>query len=494
MTLRFLLASCTMLCLASVPLQIQAQFDDAARQSYDQFRAKARKDYDDFRAKANAAYAEHMKKAWASFRAEQPVPKPHEEKRPPQTFPDDEQERLSIESRPVPIDSITPAPSPKPRPRPLSPIQVTPIEQQPGVEFTWCGTACTVRRPQHALAPLASCDNATLSAAWKTLSSTDLDNTLADCLNIRSERDMNDWAYLNMLHALTETWLGKGNTATFVAAYLYCQSGYQMRLARHGQDLCMLFGSPYVIYGKAFYIIGGTNYYAYGLDAKAQVEVCNVEFPQEQPMCLALPRLPRLNDSEAPQRTLTSSRYPQMKVEVSVNQNLLDFFDSYPNSYTDNNFMTRWALYANTPLDPAVAEKLYPALQALIGGKTQREAADMLLNWVQTALTYGYDDQVWGYDRAFFAEESLHYPFCDCEDRSILFTRLIRDLLHLKALLVYYPGHLATAIAFTDNVPGDYVELRGTRYVVCDPTYINAPVGHTMPDMDNATAQVILLE
>ena len=211
-------------------------------------------------------------------------------------------------------------------------------------------------------------------------------------------------------------------------------------------------------------------------------------------MCLALPRLPRLNDSEAPQRTLTSSRYPQMKVEVSVNQNLLDFFDSYPNSYTDNNFMTRWALYANTPLDPAVAEKLYPALQALIGGKTQREAADMLLNWVQTALTYGYDDQVWGYDRAFFAEESLHYPFCDCEDRSILFTRLIRDLLHLKALLMYYPGHLATAIAFTDNVPGDYVELRGTRYVVCDPTYINAPVGHTMPDMDNATAQVILLE
>ena len=192
MTLRFLLASCTMLCLASVPLQIQAQFDDAARQSYDQFRAKARKDYDDFRAKANAAYAEHMKKAWASFRAEQPVPKPHEEKRPPQTFPDDEQERLSIESRPVPIDSITPAPSPKPRPRPLSPIQVTPIAQQPVVEFTWCGTACTVRRPQHALAPLASCDNATLSAAWTTLSSTDLDNTLADCLNIRSARDMND--------------------------------------------------------------------------------------------------------------------------------------------------------------------------------------------------------------------------------------------------------------------------------------------------------------
>jgi len=30
--------------------------------------------------------------------------------------------------------------------------------------------------------------------------------------------------------------------------------------------------------------------------------------------------------------------------------------------------------------------------------------------------------------------------------------------------------------------------------VVCDPTFINANVGRTMTDMDNATAHVILLE
>jgi hypothetical protein len=41
-------------------------------------------------------------------------------------------------------------------------------------------------------------------------------------------------------------------------------------------------------------------------------------------------------------------------------------------------------------------------------------AANMLLNWVQMGLTYAYDEKVWGHDRAFFAEESLFYPFCDC--------------------------------------------------------------------------------
>ena len=30
--------------------------------------------------------------------------------------------------------------------------------------------------------------------------------------------------------------------------------------------------------------------------------------------------------------------------------------------------------------------------------------------------------------------------------------------------------------------------------IVCDPTYIGAPVGHTMKGMDNATARVILLQ
>lgn len=55
----------------------------------------------------------------------------------------------------------------------------------------------------------------------------------------------------------------------------------------------------------------------------------------------------------------------------------------------------------------------------------------MILNWVQTGSEYEYDDKVWRHDRAFFAEETLYYPYCDCEDRSILFSRFVRDLLGL---------------------------------------------------------------
>lgn len=109
-------------------------------------------------------------------------------------------------------------------------------------------------------------------------------------------------------------------------------------------------------------------------------------------------------------------------------------------------------------------------------------------SWGETPL------QVGGEIVFFFADETLYYPSCDCEDRAILFTRLIRDLLGLKTALIYYPGHLASAVCFTENVAGDYLLLEDNRYLICDPTYINAPVGKTMPDMDNKKAKVILLD
>lgn len=92
--------------------------------------------------------------------------------------------------------------------------------------------------------------------------------------------------------------------------------------------------------------------------------------------------------------------------------------------------------------------------------------------------------------------QKKHYsiPIAICEDRALLFTRIVRDLLGLKCILIYYPGHLASAVCFNQQVTGDYILLNGSKFVVCDPTYIGAPVGLTMPNMDNKSANVIILE
>ncbi len=73
-----------------------------------------------------------------------------------------------------------------------------------------------------------------------------------------------------------------------------------------------------------------------------------------------------------------------------------------------------------------------------------------------------------------------------------MYSVLVRDLLDLKVVLLYYPGHLATAVCFeTDDVSGDHLQIDGKRYIVCDPTYINADVGQAMGQYKNTAATVV---
>ena len=172
----------------------------------------------------------------------------------------------------------------------------------------------------------------------------------------------------------------------------------------------------------------------------------------------------------------------------------MDFFDTYPPSCINDNFMTRWAMYANTPLEEGIRGQLYPLMKEKLEGMSQKDAVQQMLWWVQTGFQYNYDENVWGRDRAFFGEETLFYPYCDCEDRSILLSHLVRDLLNLKVILIYYPGHLAMAVNFTDEVNGDYIMYDNMKFVVCDPTYILSHVGETMPSMKDKETVVILLD
>ena len=239
-------------------------------------------------------------------------------------------------------------------------------------------------------------------------------------------------------------------------------------------------------------MIDGAKFYNVSGDAPQKMCITKAKWDKEKSLSLQMAQLPKFNNEPTPKRTLTSKK--GVTSSVSVNKNLIDFFKTYPQACFNNDQTTRWAAYANTPVEKSVKDMLYPSLRNTISGMKEKDAVGILLNWVQTAFVYEYDDKVWGGDRAFFAQETLFYPYCDCEDRAILFSRLVRDLIGLDVVLLYYPGHLATAVAFSEDVNGDYLSYKNRKYIVCDPTYINAGVGRTMPGMNNQQAQVIALQ
>ena len=503
--------------------------DDDWEKEFEDFTKEAREEYEEFRKAANEEYAEFLKDAWKSFRSEPAIPEPKEEEVKPLTLPKKEQGK-GIKSRPVTIDIVPPlVVTPQPMPidsiiptipgevvvvdpyLPTVPmvindptISVVPIERlkidpvkprkPEGKEILYYGTKVYVRFEDECRFALNGISEGSVAECWKTLSAEIYNNTIVDCLNIRKQLRLSDWGYLQLLQSVGDACMGKGtNEATLLTAYIYCQSGYKMRLGRSASQLVLLYGSRHVIYNKSYFTFNGDMFYALNSPEK-QLMICTLPYPAEQGLSLLLTQEPILTDNRSDMRTLKSLNQPDLQAQVSVNKNLLDFYTNYPSSEIGGNMMSRWAMYANTPLDFKVKEQLYPVLQTKIKGLGQKNAVGKLLDFVQWALVYKYDEEIWGCDRAFFAEETLFYPYADCEDRSILFSRLVRDLVGLKVVLVYYPGHLATAVHFTEAVDGDYLYLNGERYVICDATYFGAPVGKTMPDMDNKTAKAILLQ
>lgn len=488
MNKRFLIFS---LIVLGVQLPSNAQITDFQKE-FEEFTRQAQQEYEDFRNQANKEYANFMRKAWKTYIAKPKIKKPEEKPIPPKVYPKEE-EKEPIKDIPKPYAEVVPVVEPKPQPTPIEPIRESPQPVEKYHKFSFFKTDCRVRLDDNQRFALSNVDRMTLASVWEKLASDGYNNLIYDCLAIRDKLRLCDWAYFLMLKDLTDSYLGKGtNESTMLCAYIFAQSGYKMRLGIGTNRLYMMVGSNHLIFNKPYWQID--NDYFYALDCKEQsLDICGASMPNERSMSLLLNDLPVLAERRGTSRTLQSEAYKDIVATLYSDENLVEFFGTYPSSKIGNNVCSRWAIYANTPISESIKKQLYPVLENAIAGKSQKDAANRLLNFVQTAFVYEYDDKVWGSDRAFFAEESLYYPYCDCEDRSILFSRLVRDLMGLKVLLIYYPGHLATAVNFTEPVTGDYISLEGRKFVVCDPTYIGAPVGTTMPNMDNGAAKVIEL-
>lgn len=457
--------------------------------------------YDIFRAEVIKEYTEFMEQAWKSYGMKDPIPFPIKKWDEPKQYNKEQEQQLekehgqgveiAVNSKPiVPLPTIDKV---RIQPQPTYPI----VENNKAIEtnnFDYYGTTMNVRWADLASFKLAGTDKKSITEAYIELGSPKYNNLLHDCLGIRKDYDLCDWAYYKLLQALAEAACGKGtNEAVFLQGFLFQQSGYMMRFGLDDQkNLHLLVRINGAAYRSGYTSINGQLFFLFDGSKLKNLNVCEMSYPGEKIMQLDIEKLPKLDVDLSDNRTVIS-RYVSIQADIAVNKNMINFFNDYPSTYKDDNIMTNWAYYANTPISEEVMKNVYPQLEKQIKNGTKLMGANLLLNWVQMGLDYAKDPVVWGYERAFFAEESLFYPKCDCEDRAILYSRLVRDLLGLDVVLIYYPEHMYTAICFDEPVDGDYIMVEGRKFVVADPTYYMANVGRTMSRMDNGKAEVILL-
>ena len=183
-------------------------------------------------------------------------------------------------------------------------------------------------------------------------------------------------------------------------------------------------------------------------------------------------------------------------VKLTKNQDITLPYNKAHIAYLNDVPMTVFPIYFVNPVSIEAQQVLRDTFNEMRDQYTPTQFIQMLLRFVQTGFEYKTDDAQFGYEKYFYPEEVFGYPYCDCEDRSALFAWLVQTYTNAKVIGLQWEGHVATAVWFGDdaNVKGDGFMYGGKKYYVCDPTYINASIGMTMPQFKGKTPKIIKLK
>lgn len=324
-----------------------------------------------------------------------------------------------------------------------------------------------------------------IADAYEALCRSDYQPLLADCAQIRKDLRLNDWGLFTLVKAIADTYCATADESIVMQQFLLNEMGYKARMARKatGDKMLLFVATDCKIYARPYITLEGRNYYNLsGDNARCQFYMCRKDSPKaKHSVGMRLEEAPLFPGSVA--SSTHQAKGSVAKVTVDVPRALMDFYKNYP--------QCDYSVYFNAPVNAAMENRIVSSLAPLIQGKSETEAANLLINFVQTAFRYQTDEQQFGYEKPFFVEELFYYPYSDCEDRSMLFSYLVRKLMGLDVVLLDYPNHIATAVRFEGNVGGDYLMVDGRKYTVCDPTYIGAPIGTTMPKFKTVAAKVL---
>lgn len=379
---------------------------------------------------------------------------------------------------------------PEPAAEPRLPVSSTPTSplyrgESGRSKIAYGGLAFYLNNSLNRKCSLNGLNENAIADAYEALCNSDYKPLLADCAQIRKDLRLNDWGVFTLVRQVADTYCGTANESIVMQQFLLNEMGYKARMARKAtEDKMMLFvATDCSIYAHPYITLNGQNYYNLsGNNEQCQFYMCQKDSPKaKNSVGMQLKEAPLFPG------TVVSSTHQAKgsaaRVTVDVPKALMDFYKDYP--------QCDYSVYFNAPVNAAMENRILSSLTPLVQGRNEADAANILINFVQTAFQYQTDGQQFGYEKPFFVEELFYYPYSDCEDRAMLFSYLVRKLLGLDVVLLDYPEHIATAVRFNGNVSGDYLMVNGRKYIVCDPTYIGASIGMTMPRYKTVSAKVL---
>lgn len=308
---------------------------------------------------------------------------------------------------------------------------------------------------------------------------------------------LNDWGYFCILRSLTEEIMPDvDNRVLFNFYILRNEGGFKVKTAR-GKDsnkliLLAAIDNSKEVYSYPFFRFSEPDgnklkYYTVygGGNPKESIYTYDYNEQDKDLKQIGLDFNSTLNMGVCDLKRELNFKKINSTIELPYNSAHIAYLNDVP--------MTVFPIYFASPISIEAQQVFDAKLDELKQQYSPIQFIDIMLNFVQTAFDYKTDEQQFGYEKYFYPEEVIAYPYSDCEDRSALFAWLVTEYTDAEVVGLQYEGHLATAVCFGNdvNISGDRFLYAGKRYYVCDPTYINASIGMTMPQFKNVTPEII---
>ena len=376
---------------------------------------------------------------------------------------------------------VKPQPKPKAKPAMQSSLQK---EFYPSVAINYCNTKLYIDASMKGVINITSSQECAVADGYEALCRSNYKPLIANCQQAQKDFRLNDWGVFLFVKTAAEALCNDENSCIVMQQFLLNELGYRAKMARRGDrnQLLLFVATDCMVYGHPYFTKEGLNYYNINGTEACTFYMCNQDSKKAKtPVAMRLNNVPALNSGVVSRQR--SNKAGNVSVSVNVSKSLMDFYASMP--------QCDYGVYAKAPVAGSLAQEVLGTLRPLVQGKSEVDAANLLLNFVQTGFKYATDEEQFGFEKPFFVEELFYYPACDCEDRSVLFGWLVRELLGLDVVYLDYPNHIATAVQFKGDVKGDFLTVDGKRYTVCDPTYIGASIGMTMPNLRSAGVSIL---
>lgn len=470
-------------------INAQNTFQDYAKQQQSDFAnfSKANQDgFKKYRDSLNMEYAKFLENEWKSFDLQKkapplinPIPKPP-------VF-----DNTILKPIPYKIPVIALPEQLKPLPIAMPLLIPTPLPKEKyNLKAFFFGTRISLESTDKPSIHLSGTSEKEVATYWTALSKLPHYNKwINDVLHIKAELQLNDWGVYLLLNSFFSAYLpqGSANEQVIFSVFMLNQLGYRAKIGRNANELVSLAAFDCLVYNTPYYTYNNIRYSVLNSEQKnlQSLQTCPMEYGgAKYNINMEIRVMPNLSeDFQTKVMSIGKDTF-----EMEYNKNVVNFCATYP--CIENH------IYAEAALDSILLESIETQIAPNILNKSQEEAVNFLLHFVQNAFQYKTDDEQFGHEKSFFAEETIASDYSDCEDRAILFTQLVRRLLKMPVVLVSYPGiHLATALKFQNqDIPGDYFTIDGSKYLICDPTYIDADLGMSMPELSNIAVEIIKLK